>query len=582
MDLTPQSQIVEIGANQFIAVGVSPADDRPQPVAQNSSDAPQLISELGCANCHSDLNLPAAHNDHIPDLSRAGLRYNPAYLFDFLQAPVKIRRHIGAARMPDFHFSEAEALALSRYLETRRQLPEKISQLPSEIRSADTPGEVADAEKTAALIRGEKICLTCHTLSGEGGVLAVDLATVSYRLRPEWVRQYLANPALYDVPAAVMPAQFYQAANNGETLAEMTPNAANQILEITDYLFSLNSDKGQQLSARYQDALTKYPRATADVGEKVYRSQQCFACHRDAEFPSGGVAAAPDLGSEGIRVLENWLRNYLKAPVALRPFGSHPGNGARMPDFRLSGAEADMLTTFLMQQRENQSLLSATFQKKTPTAFSAKKTQALLSDKLSCLGCHLLGEFGGKIGPDLSNTGGRLQPAYVYSIIKNPRAIAPHSIMPDMFLSDETAEVLANFLLHQKTEKAAAPYLSLIENNLILPEKHAADSGDAAVKSMYQTHCAACHGSDGQADGYNAKYLPVVPTRHADSEYMKNRPDDTLYDGIHAGGYILNKSHFMPAWGGMLSDADIRKLVAFMRTLCNCREPAWSRDNRKN
>ncbi len=61
---------------------------------------------------------------------------------------------------------------------------------------------------------------------------------------------------------------------------------------------------------------------------------------------------------------------------------------------------------------------------------------------------------------------------------------------------------------------------------------------------------------------------------------MKNRPDDTLYDGIYSGGYILNKSHLMPAWGKTLKPADIDKLVAYMRTLCDCQAPAWSVDNR--
>ena len=62
---------------------------------------------------------------------------------------------------------------------------------------------------------------------------------------------------------------------------------------------------------------------------------------------------------------------------------------------------------------------------------------------------------------------------------------------------------------------------------------------------------------------------------------MSKRPDDTLFDGIHAGGSVLNKSHFMPAWGHSFSAEEIRELVKHIRSLCRCEGPAWSRDDAK-
>src|SRR5258706_7048151 len=92
---------------------------QPLPSAIEGS-APALIAELGCANCHTDLKMKGSLRERTPDLSSAGLRYNPAYLFDFLQNPIKVRRHLGRARMPDFHLSPKEALALVAFLETQR------------------------------------------------------------------------------------------------------------------------------------------------------------------------------------------------------------------------------------------------------------------------------------------------------------------------------------------------------------------------------------------------------------------------------------------------------------------------------
>jgi mono/diheme cytochrome c family protein len=59
---------------------------------------------------------------------------------------------------------------------------------------------------------------------------------------------------------------------------------------------------------------------------------------------------------------------------------------------------------------------------------------------------------------------------------------------------------------------------------------------------------------------------------------MSKRADDTLFDGIYAGAWVLDGSPRMPAFGQLLATEDIRALVAYIRTLCSCQGPAWSRD----
>jgi mono/diheme cytochrome c family protein len=59
---------------------------------------------------------------------------------------------------------------------------------------------------------------------------------------------------------------------------------------------------------------------------------------------------------------------------------------------------------------------------------------------------------------------------------------------------------------------------------------------------------------------------------------MGKRPDDSLFDAIAGGGAIMGKSPRMPAFAGSLTPAEIRSLVAYIRTLCACSAPAWSRD----
>jgi mono/diheme cytochrome c family protein len=74
------------------------------------------------------------------------------------------------------------------------------------------------------------------------------------------------------------------------------------------------------------------------------------------------------------------------------------------------------------------------------------------------------------------------------------------------------------------------------------------------------------------------RFLPVAPTRHADGTYMSGRPDDALYDAIAAGGAVMGRSPRMPGFGGSLTPEEIRGLVGYLRVLCRCEGPDWSKE----
>ena len=96
----------------------------------------------------------------------------------------------------------------------------------------------------------------------------------------------------------------------------------------------------------------------------------------------------------------------------------------------------------------------------------------------------------------------------------------------------------------------------------------ASGAGDAAKgKAKYQEVCAACHGASGKGDGPAAAGLPTKPRNHTDAAYMNKLKDQQVFDFIKKGGQAMGKSPLMPAWGGQLSDDQIRDVVAYIRTL---------------
>jgi mono/diheme cytochrome c family protein len=79
------------------------------------------------------------------------------------------------------------------------------------------------------------------------------------------------------------------------------------------------------------------------------------------------------------------------------------------------------------------------------------------------------------------------------------------------------------------------------------------------AKALYTSACATCHGKDGQAKTFKAKFNH---TRNlTDAKWQAEVTDERLFNSIHNG------KEKMPAFGKKLSDTQINALVAFVRTL---------------
>jgi mono/diheme cytochrome c family protein len=276
------------------------------------------------------------------------------------------------------------------------------------------------------------------------------------------------------------------------------------------------------------------------------------------------------LSFEGARVREEWLRRFLLDPGAIRPYGPAAGPGGRMPDFGLSEQNADSLVAWLM----GGTTTLAGFAPDSLSAFDRDKAAALYAGRFSCSGCHAMNGRGGRIGPDLGGAVARLEPSWIRAMLEAPGHLVPGTIMPPMRAPATTLDLLAAWLAGNDEplvrDTARSGYLSLIEN----PPPDNIPTGPAD----YTRLCAACHGEAGRGDGYNARYLRVRPADHTDPAAMAMRPDDVLYDAIAAGARYLDRSPEMPGFGDVLDDSRIRGLVAYIRTLCSCEGPAWSRD----
>ena len=89
--------------------------------------------------------------------------------------------------------------------------------------------------------------------------------------------------------------------------------------------------------------------------------------------------------------------------------------------------------------------------------------------------------------------------------------------------------------------------------------------GPEPGRSLFQTHCATCHGPAGRGDSWRARLLFLRPGNLADPA-MASLPDQYLADMIRHGGSTFGKPG-MPSFGFVLSEEEIDAVIQYVRSL---------------
>jgi cbb3-type cytochrome c oxidase subunit III len=95
----------------------------------------------------------------------------------------------------------------------------------------------------------------------------------------------------------------------------------------------------------------------------------------------------------------------------------------------------------------------------------------------------------------------------------------------------------------------------------------------AQGRELFVFHCTACHGPYGKGDGTFADTLwvrhQIRPRNLTDTAYLSQKTDQELFAAISLGGGHMGKSMFMPAWNYTFQPAQIKDLIAYVRSISN-------------
>ena len=215
-------------------------------------------------------------------------------------------------------------------------------------------------------------------------------------------------------------------------------------------------------------------------GKKLFTDVGCWGCH-PVEGYNDLPKRGPILTDISSKTTRGWMHTWISYPRGWRP-------GTRMPNFwpgavdanavphpegqtpeqvlatqrKLREQEVSAIVAYLWTSSEKAPLLVQT----APKGDAAKGKE--IFESVGCRGCHVTekgsaarrseGSSERDYAPNLWNAADKLKPEWVYSWVKNPKAMWPETKMPDLRLSDgEAADVTAYVMTLKSEQKYPEP-----------------------------------------------------------------------------------------------------------------------------
>jgi mono/diheme cytochrome c family protein len=383
-----------------------------------------LFDELACSGCHDltgekskqagpDLTFEGSKAVHDLDFGEAQVRHTiPDFLYTKLTSPKSLSSHF---RLP---LGEDYAAAIWKNLQPVA-LFSKSATLPE-------PGPEEPAEAPLAWILAK---------AKEQGVLNRDLVLPEGPNREQavWLGRVLSEAGA--LTPLKMP-DFLLKDNDADAEA---------------LTIALMSQSAERVSlANYE--VPKQRKPIFDPKDDFGGLEQRFRCLSCHSIRGSGDPQACDITLEGSKVNRQWLYGFLKNPYSMRrtltiamPSFNFPDDQARFMSEYISAVFVDRQIGVGWSQGQDRA--------------DAARGKALFDAK-GCIACHQVHGQGGDVGPSFTTqvpefpqgtwVGDKLRPEWIYQWVKDPQALVPDVLDPNLGLSDQEALDLTKYLMSLK------------------------------------------------------------------------------------------------------------------------------------
>lgn len=330
-------------------------------------------------------------------------------------------------------------------------------------------------------------CVHCHNLTQPDGTVVKptddppSLEHVAEKTTREWIYAWIKNPQAYAASATM-------------------PNFQLSDQDAADISAFLIAQSKPSPAAKTPIKPANISSAEAAQAATLYGASFCSSCHA-VQNEAGNLVGGrlgPELTRIGNKVNPDWLHRWLNNPGDYDP-------GTRMPHYRLDEKQIALLSSFLMNKKDNDLLANIHLQPANADSIAHGKK---LMTETGCAACHTISGIAPpqNFAPDLTRVGSRALaqvvfapgmkhnlPDYIAAKIHDPRSFGPALKMPKFTLSDSQVDSLATALLAQTDRAATFPM------ELITAAAHSTDyrPGGEAGRLMDDLRCLSCHNING-------------------------------------------------------------------------------------
>ena len=297
---------------------------------------------------------------------------------------------------------------------------------------------------------------------------------------------------------------------------------------------------------------------TLETSRKTFERLDCYACHRldgrgGTIRPGGNVRGmeGPDLSHVGLKGYKtDWYATHLQK--------------SQQEDFwknsfrEISETDRNTLKTFLDTQMGAPKLIEAKAQFNT----------------VGCAGCHVVGNFGGDAGVNLSVSGFKdpnqlnfrsvhgehTLSNWIAAHFRSPVSTVAGSQMPALGLNENQIDLLTLYTLSLRRRTLPDLYLP---KDRVKAMRFGVREFLNDGQTIYTAVCASCHGAKGQGN----RFPGLVPNPSiTNPDFLELASDDYLFTAIQKG----RPGRPMLAWGekenGFTAD-EMKSLIAYIRGL---------------